>query len=117
MGSRPLSARATVPLRPALPSLLLRQFHGPRNVSASALQSAIKRVTCLAKVLDLLVQGRDLLRVLRPLPLVLRGQLPMGSSSARVPLVASLVRNRIPADREPCPRSGSEPASPGSFPA
>ena len=32
-----LSARAMASLLPALPTVLLDQFHGPRNVSASAL--------------------------------------------------------------------------------
>ena len=32
-----LAARAMVPFRPALPAVLAHQFHGSRNVSASAL--------------------------------------------------------------------------------
>ena len=38
-----------VPLRSALPAVLLHQFHGSRNVAASVLKSAAKRITCPAK--------------------------------------------------------------------
>ncbi len=37
MGPHALAARTGIPLRSALAGLLLQQFHGPRNVSASVL--------------------------------------------------------------------------------
>ena len=74
-----LGIRATLSLRVALPAALAPQLKRPRNVAASALVGRGQARHLPGEVLDLPPQGRDLRRVLRPLPLVLRGQLREGS--------------------------------------
>lgn len=68
-----------VPLRYAPPAVLVHQLQGPAQPldEPPAVRHQARHLP--GEVLDLPLQGRDLLGVLRPRPLVLRGQLPTGS--------------------------------------